>query len=387
MTDTQSFFEHLAPFTDFQLFSDPSVYQSLPEDWLIVVADIKGSTVAIEAGQYKDVNSISGSVVVAVLNAIGHRSIPFVFGGDGASFCIHPSDIQAVSEALLGTKKMAQDAFSLHLRIGMVPFNLISSQSVLKVAKYKSSEHNHQAMFLGGALQLAETLIKQPDSQYLIDEHAFASKADFSGFECRWNEFKSPKQETIALMIQVLDTDNQQSHYQGIYQKICEIYGGIHEYNPISIDKMSLSLSILKILKEIKIKFNRIGFMKKINILAKSWTLILIGKYLIAKKITTDSTQWGEYKTRFIENSDFQKFDETLRMIISGSKQQRLELMKYLDLCHQQKLLVYGIHQTDAAIATCMVIDYQHRHFHFIDANNGGYAMAAKHLKLQLKQI
>jgi hypothetical protein len=35
---------------------------------------------------------------------------------------------------------------------------------------------------------------------------------------------------------------------------------------------------------------------------------------------------------------------------------------------------------------TCLVRDYNTEHVHFLDAANGGYALAAKGMKAQLKQ-
>ena len=39
----------------------------LPEDWDLAVADVAGSTRAIEAGRYKEVNVVAASAIVAVL--------------------------------------------------------------------------------------------------------------------------------------------------------------------------------------------------------------------------------------------------------------------------------------------------------------------------------
>ena len=50
------FYQNLQGFDDFPSVTDLSLYSSLPDDWCIVLADIKGSTKAIEEGRYKDVN-------------------------------------------------------------------------------------------------------------------------------------------------------------------------------------------------------------------------------------------------------------------------------------------------------------------------------------------
>ena len=54
--DSADFYENLVGFTRFSDATDLSLYRPLPDDWSIVIADIKGSTKAIREGRYKDVN-------------------------------------------------------------------------------------------------------------------------------------------------------------------------------------------------------------------------------------------------------------------------------------------------------------------------------------------
>ncbi|MFT6583614.1 MAG: hypothetical protein ACJAU6_004072 [Alphaproteobacteria bacterium] len=56
--NSATFYADLPGFHDFSEVTDLSLYQPLPDDWLIVLADIKGSTKAISEGRYKDVNMI-----------------------------------------------------------------------------------------------------------------------------------------------------------------------------------------------------------------------------------------------------------------------------------------------------------------------------------------
>ena len=50
------FYANLPAFDEFPDVTDLSLYAPLPDDWFVVVADIKGSTKAIGEGRYKDVN-------------------------------------------------------------------------------------------------------------------------------------------------------------------------------------------------------------------------------------------------------------------------------------------------------------------------------------------
>ena len=78
------FFDTLPVFVHFEGVADTGNYKPLPDDWVLATADIVGSTKAIKAGRYKAVNMAGASVISAILNALGKRNYPFVFGGDGA---------------------------------------------------------------------------------------------------------------------------------------------------------------------------------------------------------------------------------------------------------------------------------------------------------------
>ncbi len=88
--DSNDFYAELPAFPKFGEVTGDRPFRTLPADWKIIVADIEGSTAAIEAGRYKDVNTIGAAAVAAAQNAMDKRDFPFVFGGDGATLVIPP---------------------------------------------------------------------------------------------------------------------------------------------------------------------------------------------------------------------------------------------------------------------------------------------------------
>src|SRR4051795_1068252 len=121
MTNDELFFDRLPVITDFAGVAETSNYTPLPEGWVLAVADIVGSTKAIAAGRYKAVNMAGASVISAVMNALGHRSVPFVFGGDGALVAVPPSAIDKTREALAAAQTWVGEELDLMLRAAMVP--------------------------------------------------------------------------------------------------------------------------------------------------------------------------------------------------------------------------------------------------------------------------
>lgn len=64
---SDSFYSAIRPVDDFEAFVRPESYTRLPDDWSLVVADIVDSTGAIEAGEYKAVNTVGVSVIAAMI--------------------------------------------------------------------------------------------------------------------------------------------------------------------------------------------------------------------------------------------------------------------------------------------------------------------------------
>ena len=112
------FFASIEPFDAFEEVFTPARYQPLPSGWLLAMCDIQGSTSGIARGRYKEINMVGASAVIAVLNSVTGADLPYVFGGDGATFGIPPDLATPVAEALRGTQVMAREAFGLTLRAG-----------------------------------------------------------------------------------------------------------------------------------------------------------------------------------------------------------------------------------------------------------------------------
>src|SRR5579862_6244550 len=100
---SNSFYSGIPVFRGFTRLMEPSLYSPLPDDWSVGVADIVDSTKAIAAKRYKAVNMAGAAVIASVTNVLEGREFPFVFGVDGASFAVAPSDLAAAREALAAT--------------------------------------------------------------------------------------------------------------------------------------------------------------------------------------------------------------------------------------------------------------------------------------------
>ena len=175
--------------------------------------------------------------------------------------------------------------------------------------------------------------------------------------------------------------------YRKLSDKIAQIYGDISSYHPLRAERMRLSFNPRQLGHEWRVRSSRLSLWGRVKYFARMVLLNLAGVYLFARKMDTKAVRWSHYIDEMVENSDFRKFDGMLRMVMDGSEAQYRDLREYLEGQHREGRLVYGMHRSREALLTCIVFSYNGNHVHFVDGSDGGYAMAARGLKAQLKSL
>lgn len=386
---SDNFYADLPVTKNFSDIADLSHYTRLPSGWSAVVSDVKNSTVAINNGEYKAVNITGVSVITSILNVLKPLSVPYIFGGDGSSLCVPDNVLDKVKDALVATQEMSQMQFGLQLRIGIVPVSEIRKAGYdILVSKQKISEHYTQAAFAGGGLEYAENVIKDDDNESAFRiESKKTSEPDYTGLECRWENVPSKHGETISLIVKAT-ADNQDDEYRiytEIINKVYDIYGDESSSRPVYEEGLKLTLSNNLLKYETKARTFGKSISELVIYKLKIRVQAVLGRIFMSRKIKTGDTDWGKYKSTFVKNTDYRKFDGVLREVLSGNKQQRQVLEQYLNERYSKGECFYGIHVSESALVTCMINNCIDQHFHFIDGADGGYAMAAMMMKQQLK--
>jgi len=390
--DPYAFYTALPVCPSFAEVTRPEVYTALPDDWVVVIGDVEGSTAAIARGQYKDVNLVGSSLLVATFNALGHSNLPFVFGGDGATLALPAAELERARPAFLATRRMARDGFDLGLRIGVVPMSEIRAAGHdLRVARVRLSDKFSLAAFWGGGLAWAEKTVKDPQAgaSYRIEEYAAPTAETFVGLECRWRGVPSEKGETLSLLVQAVSPDDaaRVRIYTEVLKKLREIFGDKGDDHPITENQLQIARKLSEYDGETKVQRSQAGA------LGRAWYRIsarlggLLGDFLMRHKMTALKANWGRYKRDTVTNSDYQKFDGVLRMVLSASDTQRAQLVEWLHQRFRAGELAYGLHISVEALVTCLIFEREGGHLHFIDGANGGYALASVDLKTRLTAL
>lgn len=380
---SDNFYLEVPGFSDFKQISDDRYYYQVPDDWLIIVSDIKGSTQAVQSGRYKDVNLIGAACITTVINAI-KAEIPFVFGGDGASLLIPPEYKDSVFRALKDLISVSQVNFGLTLKAGYVPVKELTDQGLkMEIARFTPWQNRSLALFRGGALTEAEKLIKRHAEYQLEADQQPPDDLLFDGLTCRWNKIISKKGVTMSLLITPLPlSDN--SQMGTVVHEISDILGGnLEEGNPVNIELSSYK-SVTECLQQ-ELRFHpgwrSAGYMKRVVEIGMAVPLFGWGLHNYFPKA-------NHYYHNLKSHADFQKYDDTLRMIIDCTPEQSRNIEAYLLQAEEKGQLIFGLHRSDAAQMTCYVESLgDGEHLHFIDGSNGGYSLASIRLKEQMKKI
>ena len=375
---------------DFGSIFNYDYYYKPPPDWYIVITDIVNSTTAILEGKYKDVNTAGSLVAMAISNIKKDMNFPFIFGGDGMTFLIPGDILEDVNDVLVDTRKLVDELFDLKLRLGVVPVSTIYRKGYkLFVARLKVSDRYTQAIISGKGIDIAEKLIKNDDLYNpfrLRSDLPAKNKADFTGFTCRWKDIPSTRGETISFIIKIRDKYNRQtsSVFNKILKVVDETFGLETDYHPLTENNQASSVS--QSFREARIfSKKKNGFLYNFNKFRVSMETVLVQLIVFLRlPVKVMNKKFKDVKKDNIINSDFRKFDGSLKMVLSCKTSQRKSFEKFLEKLVDDGVINYGLHISDRALLTCLIHRGTGEEVHFVDSADGGYALAAKKMKEQM---
>jgi hypothetical protein len=371
------FYGGIAVFRGFSKLMDPSLYAPLPDDWSIGIADIVESTKAIAEARYKAVNMAGASVIAAVTNALEGREFPFVFGGDGASFAISPGDLERAREALAATAIWVEQSLDLVMRVALVPVAAVRAQGFdVRVARFGPSANLSYAMFSGGGLGWAEAAMKR--GEFAVAKAPPGTQPDLSGLSCRFEEI--PSARGLILSVLVVPANDADPH---AFRKVIEDVVALVERSPDAgrpVPAEGPPLRWPPAGADYEARAARGGSLLKRRSVVLAFSL---WAYVVMRfGIKVGNFVPKRYLQQVVENSDFRKYDDGLRMILDCTPELADALTRRLAEAAASGVVRYGLHRQDAAMMTCFTPSVMRSdHVHFIDGARGGYASAATALK------
>jgi hypothetical protein len=375
---TEAFYSSIPAFSDFASLAGEGDFFPLPEGWRILVADIASSLKSVEAGRYQDVNLVGAACVVAAQNVLGGE-FPYSFGGDGATFAVSPECAPAVLSALEGVRRLAEREFGIELRVGAVDVSeLRSNGSDVLVGRFRLKGSATIAMFRGGGVAEAERRVKSGDQKYTTTP-GDCTEFPLESLSCRWSPIPTEKGTVLTLIVTTAGATTQA--YSEVLAGLERVlHGNIDSANPVHLKTMRYATLGAVVKKERR--FHRTSLWRS----ARFFLGAVVAVTLFGSRLWTRVPFFRRYAEGIKDHCDYRKFDDALRLVLDCTHSQVESILDFLEGLHRDGRLFYGAHQSDSALMTCFVRGMSDgEHFHFIDGGDGGYALAAKGYKEQLR--
>ena len=377
VSGSEPYYGGIPVFRGFGSLMDPALYSPLPDDWTIGIADVLGSTRAIAERRYKAVNMAGASAIAAITNALEGREYPFVFGGDGASFAVSPQDLERARDALAATAAWVRDDLDLVMRVALVPVSSVRAQGLdVRVARFAPSPNISYAMFSGGGLSWAEVAMKR--GEFAVPAAPFGTQPDLSGLSCRFEEIPSVRGLILSVLI-VPAAGAEPGAFRNLIEDVIALVERSPEAaRPVPPGGPEIRWPPAGLDLEARAKRGGPLVVRRASVLVRTLFAYLIMRFGISIGGFVPQT----YRRQVVENSDFRKYDDGLRMILDCTPELERALEQRLAAAASMKIIRYGMHRQDAAMMTCFTPSARRSdHVHFIDGARGGYASAATALK------
>lgn len=372
------FYARLRSLDSFARLADPATYAPVPPGWVVGLADIVQSTEAIEIGRYKEVNTAAAAVIAALSNALPGKLVPFVFGGDGASFALAPEDAAVGREALARTAAWITANFGLTMRTAMVTVEEIRHAGLdLRLARFAITPDVSYAMFSGGGLAWGEAQMKA--GAFAVPPAVDGIGPDLTGLSCRFSEI--PAQNGVILSMIVMPKDDPRGFAAVVADLLSIADEEVGGSRPVPEGGPPPVLSVRNLVSEARTAGARTGRALPLSALGVGLRMIFAHLLFVTGR-RVGRFDPARYLAQLVRNSDFRKFDDGLRMTLDCSLGAADRIEARLMRAAAARTAVYGLHRQNAALMTCFVPSpTRSDHVHFVDGASGGYAMAARSLK------
>ncbi|MEJ7627485.1 MAG: DUF3095 family protein [Ferruginibacter sp.] len=362
------------------LFMNENLFSNIPDSWHVIITDVKDSTDAVKKGLHETINLVATGSIVAVMNIVynANLTIPFFFGGDGATFIIPEFLLKPALKALFLHRKNTLSEFNLDLRVGHVTVSEIyENKKDLKISKLKTSVQFEIPVLLGDGLMYAEKKIKGKDYKFgmMTDNE---EELNMDGMQCRWDKIKPPENysEVVSLLVIARENVSPALAFKKVMDSIEKIYGTPQKRTPISVGKLKLKATLAKISHEMRARMQ--GY--RAFYLLINWIKTSLGFFYFKTK------KGKMYLASLVDMSDILVIDGRINTVISGNARQRELLVIALNKIEKVGEIIYGLHVSKESVMSCYVRNMDDRHIHFVDGAEGGYTNAAGMIKQKMQQ-
>jgi hypothetical protein len=263
------------------------------------------------------------------------------------------------------------------MRVALVPVAGIRAQGLdVRVARFAPSKNVSYAMFSGGGLGWAEAAMKR--GEFAVSQAPEGTQPDLSGLSCRFQEMPSLRGLILSVLVVPVKGAPQSDFRKVIEDIIALVERSPDAGRPVPPGGPEIRWPPQGVDYEARARRGGSLLRRRIRVLANT----LVAYAVFRLNIRLGNFIPKTYAQEVVENSDFRKYDDGLRMILDCTGDLAQALEQRLAVAASAGVVRYGLHRQDAAMMTCFTPSLDRRdHVHFIDGARGGYATAATALK------
>jgi hypothetical protein len=212
-----------------------------------------------------------------------------------------------------------------------------------------------------------------------VQAAAPGERPDLTGLSCRWNDIPATRGVIVSLL--VVPVTHGDPAFRSVVESLLADLDTSAEVAP-TVPGNVLSAGWPPAGAELEARASRRRgeslFMRRIRVLAQT----LLSYTVFRTGIRVGEFDPAVYRRQVVENSDFRKYDDNLRMTLDCTPALADRIEQRLAKAARDNIVRFGIHRQPAAIMTCIVPSIaESNHVHFVDGAAGGYALAAQRMR------
>ena len=260
------------------------------------------------------------------------------------------------------------------LRAALVPVAAVKEHGLnVSVARFAPSKNVSYAMFSGGGLAWAERAMRE--GRYAVAPAAPGVRPDLTGLSCRWNDI--PATRGVILSLLVAPVTNGDAAFRALIEELLiELEHSSEVTRPVPDGAPGVGWPPPGLDLEARAS-GKAGdglFMRRLRV-----TLSTLIAYIVMRfGIRIGGFDPAVYRRDVVENSDFRKYDDNLRMTLDCTPALADRIENASSRRRRRKWRASGF-IASRGIMTCIVPSIaESNHVHFVDGAAGGYALAAR---------
>ncbi|RYZ91335.1 MAG: DUF3095 family protein [Proteobacteria bacterium] len=354
----------------------------------VVIADVRGSTAAILDGRFREVNLAGAACVAAIRNVYSPEVVPYVFGGDGATFLVEDSELEKCLLILRGVQGIVRETLFLRLTVGHMSMKDIRARGgEVRYGFVHWAQKDSLPFFRGDGIALAEQEIKRRDDDERGPIETNVLNANVEGLSCKHLAFESTRGRVLSIVVQPFgEVKEIDAILDQIFQVLSE-GGELDRLRPVSLQNTHRPILAPSWRTEARVQGRGLGFSSLVKAQLKTIVESFLGhifiRFNIKNPILGDPLY---YQARMLQQSDWIKMDGCLRLVLDATPEEEKKILNLLDQLSTENKVIYGFYASSSTVMTChFQSGITDQHTHFIDGFNGGLTQAATDLKNKAK--